>query len=210
MMGRWCDNFRALELTDDELLVLDGRCRPEVQKYVDRVKSYNEKAAAGMPEYLAEILAEAERVKVLMAERSSGAACARCGASGWTDPVYVRGPKKGQRNPRKHRVYHSEIKVVHRHFCLSCWENHVFEEIYAAVEPLYEVKIKGIETKALLDVELLCSECKKSFWKTDVDQRSSWRCPTIGCNGHLQQPRKSEVRLIEVEALNAARRMMQA
>jgi len=208
VMGRWRDGYRALELEDDELILLDGRCRPEVQKYIDRLKSYRAKLEAGMPEYLASVLAEAERAMSLTAYHSTGSTCARCGAVGWFDPLYVRGPKKGQRNPRKKRVHHPRVKVLDEYFCADCWNNHVFEEIKAAIEPLYEVKIQDIETKAIIDYELECNRCKLRTWNTEV---RSHRCPSPDCrDGYLQKPRDGESRLIEVAALKAARRMMEA
>jgi len=209
-MGRFRRGFAIADLTDEELLLLDGECRPNVQQFVDRAKSYFAKKEAGKPEYLAIILAEAERLQYLDAGRSSGGDCARCGKRGWHDPLYVRGPKKGQRNPRKRRVHHPCVRSGDLIFCLECWPT-VFDMIKVNVEPLYEVKIEGIETKAIIDHELECNndKCKLKIWRTDTISASGHRCPAPGCGGFLRQPRNGEVRLIEVAALKAAKRMMQ-
>lgn len=206
-MGRWPINWN-MDLTDEEYLVLDGKCRPEVQKYVDRAKSFFAKMEAGMPEWLAVILAEAERAGIMESGYAAGSTCVLCGAVGSHEPLYVRGPKKGQPNPRKRMVYHPRYSVCGRPFCVDCWEI-VVDAIRVNVEPLYEVKIQGIETKAVLDVEMRCDRCERTFWKTDVDNRGRWRCPSTNCNGHLCRQRNGETRVISVEALAVARKMME-
>ena len=212
-MRRWPRNWN-MDLTDEEYLVLDGKCRPEIQAYVDRAKSFFAKIEAGLPEYLAAILAEAERTGVMQASNDSGSTCTRCGAVGSHQPLYVRGPKKGQENPRKRRVYYGRVSVCGQYFCHGCWEV-VVEKIKAAIEPLYEVKIPGVETKAILDVELRCDKCERSFWKSDMEHQSRFsyggylKCPTTNCKGELRHYRNAETKIISVEALKVARRMLE-
>jgi len=202
---RWGNNFNAENLTDEELLLLDGGCRSKVQAYVDRAKSYFAKKKAAMPEYLCLILAEAERTMILEAHRSSGSTCARCGAEGYFDPLYVRGPKKGKRNHRKKRVHHPRVLVLHQPFCSTCWNDHVHGEIEAAIEPLYEVKIQNIKTKAVLDVEMKCDKCGKVRWRRD--SQGTWQgCQEKDCGGYM---RGTGVRMmLPVESLKVAKTMM--
>jgi len=204
-MGRWGRTWHSEDLTDEELLLLDGRCRPKVQALVDRAKSYFAKKAAGMPEYLCLIFAEAEMALVLDAHRSAGETCVRCGSEGYFDPLYVRGPKKGKRNHRKKRVHYPRVNVLGQRFCSTCWNDHVHGEIEAAIEPLYEVKIQNIQTKAVLDVEMKCDKCDGTTWSRD--SQGTWhRCQEKGCDGYM---RGTGVRVaLPVDSLKVAKTMM--
>lgn len=171
-------------LTPDELLVLDGKCRPEVQAFVDREKREREMAAAGKPEWLARVLAEAERTLLLEFHRNAGQICDSCGAEGHFDPVYVRGPKKGKRNHRKKRVLHPRVSSWDRYFCLDCWEAVVLPAFKRAIEPKYEVRSNEIETKAYLDIEMKCEKCGTITWSRDSN---GWhRCSVKNCPGFLR------------------------
>lgn len=95
-----------IDLTDEELALLDGRCRPEVQVEVDQAKRRLESAErlAHLPQVLAGFVADvvscAEKGGLLVWENKMVRLCSLCGES----PGYVlfkRGPRKGQPNYKK-------------------------------------------------------------------------------------------------------------
>lgn len=93
----------ALTLTDDELVLLNGRCRPEVQQKVDeaaaRIRSREEHpdltvAHAG---FIADAVSEARTNGLLVWHQRRLRACSLCGRSGGYIE-FKSGPRRGRPN----------------------------------------------------------------------------------------------------------------
>jgi hypothetical protein len=193
-----------IDLTEDEILLLDGRSRAEVQSEVDRIKSFRAKVAGGMSIYMARIISDAETTGILDFKNSSGGKCARCGEPGSSDAVYLRGPNRGQRKKRNPTIYHTTSYVGSQSFCMGCWPTVMKELREMDHAPLYEIKIQGIVNKVILDLEMKCYGCELVYWKTET--KAGWDCPS--CGRSMRPFNGSGKRIIEIAALNAANILM--
>lgn len=99
-----------LALTDDELLILDGRCTTATQAEVDAAKT-RRAAAAAYPDLSAlasaivgDVLTEAKREGRLVWRPTRISRCALCGRDdGWV--LYKSGPNRGRPNYKKRRTF---------------------------------------------------------------------------------------------------------
>jgi ferredoxin len=196
-----------ISLTEDELLLLDGRSRPEVQKEVNTIKTYRARVAGGMPEYLAKIVTKAESEGILEWHQGRRDTCSRCKAPGTIHPVYKIGKKKGQINKNKKVIELVRMRLVDQYFCHACWPT-VKGEIAALDNLLYEVHISDIPNKAIRDHKTKCVECGFIYWETDLPENIKV-CPGCGKIQSWQNTRKlDEWRIVEIAALKAARILM--
>jgi RNA polymerase subunit RPABC4/transcription elongation factor Spt4 len=153
----------SVNLTEDEILLLDGKCHEAVQKEIDRLKSFREKRRT-MPEYIARLLAVAEAEGELRSEMAHGYSCCKCEEPGSTQPPYLRGPKKGSPNPNKKTVYLWGCCMGGQVFCTKCY-NSAIEEIKEHADlMLFQSHIDKIPTKVLKNKERTCHECKGIYW----------------------------------------------
>ncbi len=190
-------------LTEDEALLLDGKCGEYLQKEIDKIKSCREKAKT-MPDYLARLLSVAESEGVLEEQVAHGYPCSRCKAPGKHQPLYVRGPKKGQPNPHKKVSYLWAVRIGGETFCVNCHKA-VLEEIKKHADlMMFESKISGIPTKVLKNQERHCRECKGLFF--DLGEQST-TCPL--CKKRVwSYGRTGKWNLITPEEIVVARRML--
>jgi len=190
-------------LTDDEAILLDGKCSERIQKEIDRIKSFREKTKT-LSEYLARLLSRAESEGILDGQSAHGYSCSRCLAPGKTQPVYVRGPKRGQMNPNKKPLYLWTMRIGGEFFCVNCHKA-VLEEIRQHADPMmFESKISGVPTKVLKNEERRCGECKGTFF--DLGEQSA-TCPL--CKKRVwSYGRTGKWNLITPEEIEVAKRML--
>jgi hypothetical protein len=200
-------NTISIRLIEDELLLLDGRSRPEVQKEVNKIKSYRARVAGGMPEYLAKIVTRAEEDGRLEWHQGLGDSCSRCKSPGTAQPVYKIGSKKGQPNHNKKTINFPRIRLGGQYFCHACWPT-VKKEIAALDNLLYEVHVADIPNKVLRDHKTRCVECGAIYWASDLSEDRK-ACPGCGKIQSWQNTRTlDEWRIVEIAALKAARILM--
>lgn len=171
-----------VNLTDDELLLLDGRCSPAVQVEVEIVK--DKKSIAGFAhvsaedaEFVARVLQEAREQGRLSYSRLSLRFCPVCKAApGYR--VYKSGPRRGQENLAK-PLYLGGVDLAHRFVhvtghaalgcCSACWQR---------IQPVLAAQLVGV--RAAIPKEISGEE-PRFVWYTRR------RCKKCGWTGHTGQ-----------------------
>ena len=215
------------DINDDELLVLDGRCRFRLQIEVDRVKRVRDLLKGSTPMWLSKIIANAEAEGLLAEHHTRGDSCACCGNPGSTRPLYVRGPKRGLPNPNKKVQYHYGENVAGVNFCPNCYIKFLEHEFLSLDFTRFENHItahgaKKAETEVRKERKRICPQCKQASWEYDINFhnlvhkerfsiRSKDRCPlcdwvnSIGASGYFAD--SEEWRLVRAEELTERERL---
>lgn len=141
------------ELTDDELVILDGRCRAEVQAEVDAAK---DRIAARMryddlpPEqaaFIADVVREARSNGLL---KWMGVRINHCPLCGWSGeyPRYKQGPRRGQIKDNARRSKTAGVELADRFVRI---EGHVLlggcTECMDAVSDRLAEALRGVEAQ---------------------------------------------------------------
>lgn len=170
------------ELTDDELVVLDGRCRAEVQAAVDAAK---DRITARMryddlpPEqaaFIADVVREARESGVL---KWMGVRIDHCPLCGWMGeyPRYKQGPRRGQIKDRAKRSTTAGVELADRFVHI---ERHVLlggcNECMDALSDRLAEALRGVEAQV---PERLRAEGEPERVKYDRK-----RCTACGWQGH--------------------------
>lgn len=168
------------DLTDDEVILLDGKCSKDVQREITRIKRTRSLVEAGVPLVLARVQANAERWGVLFTGTGRGF-CERCGAGQTFRPVYIKGAKKGQPNPHKSLQYLWRGEIGEITFCESCY-TWVFSQLNTLDFTTFENRIAKAEiafpgepscTKMIRERYLKCPVCGGVSWEFDIIFKTS-------------------------------------
>lgn len=161
-----------LSLTEDELLALDGKCRPEIQDLVNENKRKRVLISEGFPPYLAAIEANAERDGILDVKSSRGSRCDRCGRQGSAPAVYKIGSKKGTRNPNKPSISYDAYSVGGLHLCTGCYME--FQKNISRLDfTKFENRIDRNTTLMIWEGKVKCQKCGHSSWQFDANLHST-------------------------------------
>ncbi len=136
-------------LTDDELIELDGRCRPEVQQEVEaarlrlRYRLLLPDLPARLSGFVADVVSEATRTGILIQSRRSISYCSLHGGSAGYR-VFKSGPRKGRRDPDR-PLYLWGVEFANRFIIM---EHHVTlggcTDCIKQVEPYLPMALQGV------------------------------------------------------------------
>ncbi len=178
--------MKTYRLTDDELVVLDGKCGEELQQEVDKAKK-RIAARSEFPEllneesaFIASLVAEANQYGRLIFSRESIRTCKICGKNGGCAVRTRNGRhhRKGDKNYDK-PLYLAGLEFAYRFVtmkgypslgcCVDCWN-----------------KIKPFAAKSLAEVKAVIPEAITGF-PPRFTYQSNMRCLSCGWEGHEGQ-----------------------
>lgn len=161
-----------LSLTEDELLALDGKCRPEIQDTVNETKRKRVLIGEGFPPHLAAIEANAERNGILEVNSSRGSSCSNCGRQGSAPATYKIGSKKGTHNPNKPSVYFDAYSVGGLHLCTGCYMS--FQKDISRLDfTKFENRIDRCKNLMIRESKVKCLKCGCFSWQFDANLHST-------------------------------------
>lgn len=188
-MSETTERTRSVSLTDTELVILDGRCRAEVQAVVDQAKARLAMGAklahlpANLAGFIADAVAEAEGEGRLTFQWKSIRSCALCGKdAGYA--VHTRSGRyhrKGDTNYDKPR-YLNGIEIARRfitirgHAALGCCA-----ECFNALKPALQETLADVRAEI---PEMLLGRPSR------FRRFSRARCTECGWEGHEGQMRQ--------------------
>jgi hypothetical protein len=159
----------SYNLTDDEVLNLDGIVSREVQMKIDRIKRFRFLVINNVPPLIARVQAGAEYLGILAVGHGSGS-CGNCAETGSFRPIYVRGPKKGLPNPNKPIVYRQRIEVTDFILCPKCYQT--VKDNFSKLDFMrFENTILTEtlrETLVVREMNLECRACHGMSWEFDI------------------------------------------
>lgn len=158
-----------LTLNDEELLALDGKCRPNIQARVDQVRFrrtiettvLNASALTNKQrESLADLLVRVERTGKVDVTGDEMSTCAGCEAQS-RHPRYVRGPKAGQPNFNKPMTKLYGFRVLGTSYCRSCFKTiqPVLVEVLATVKVEVSARLTGEPPRFYKFDNRVCRKC---------------------------------------------------
>jgi hypothetical protein len=158
-----------LNITEDELLALDGKCRPEIQDLVNEAKRKRVLISEGFPPYLAAIEANAERFGILTMNSSRGSQCEKCGRPGSVSATYKIGSKKGSPNKNKPSVSFDAYSVGGIRLCTGCYME--FQKNVSRLDfTKFEYRIDGMHTPLMIrESKVKCQKCGHFSWQFDAN-----------------------------------------
>lgn len=183
------ENTYLVSLTGDELILLDGKCREEIQKKVERAKlAKSLNTGNKIADYCIAKGAESGAISIY---RASGLThCVSCGK--YADhPVYQRGPKKGKTNYNKPRVKFYGVRSA-KDWCYDCEQKHdISKTITDKIKSDdLKIEIKGMyskETRYKIDPKLKCLKCGEDSWESEygklpamIQGSYAGKCPKCG------------------------------
>jgi len=186
---------RYLSLTEDEVLVLDQKCRPEIQKEVELVKTARATAVGfgdHIPQHLKDclgrIVSYAITNKVLKHDGCkcvifSCTSCKVCPGKIY----YKSGPRKGQfKDWNKHYLHH----IAGEHLCGDCYSV-AKQELPAKLQNVEaDILFDGVQRRFVWDYYVTCKTCKhKCTYYQMLPMQAIMggyypgKCPNSQCNG---------------------------
>lgn len=170
-------DLNEVKLTDEELLLLDGKCSEKVQTAVDLVKTSKTITGLASPEhakFVVSVVQEAQTSGKLIFSRSSISYCPVCKTSG-SYRLYKSGKNKGRFNYDK-PTYIFGVELAYRSViirghvtvgcCSQCWET---------VKPFVLTALESVKAQM---PEALTGHPEKY---TRYDKR---KCSSCGWEGH--------------------------
>jgi hypothetical protein len=178
-----------VSLTDDELIVMDGKCSDDVQKTVDQAKSRIKKKNE-LPEidpkiaaFIADVITEAQKEGVLIDRYESINRCSICGRAGGYHK-YARTSRHHRRGEPDHDrpITIGGVELAKRFIrwkgsvtlgcCTECWK---------IAKPLLSEQLKNIKAEIPESITGI-----KPQWKK-YDLRKCKKCGWEGHEGQLGQ-----------------------
>jgi hypothetical protein len=172
-----------VNLTDDELLLLDGQCSPAVQAEVEIAKDKRAlvgfaKVSGDDAEFISRILAEAREQGRLDYRRLLLRHCPICKAMpGYK--IYKSGPNKGRENYDK-PLYLGGVDLAHRFVhvtghaargcCVNCWQR---------IQPVLAAQLVGV--RAAIPAEISGEKPRFARYARKKCEKCGW----IGHDGQL-------------------------
>jgi hypothetical protein len=186
---------RYLSLTEDEVLALDQKCRPEIQKEVELVKTARATATAfdeHLPQHLKDclgrIVSYAIVNKVLKHDgcRWTSYSCTSCKFRP-KDILYKSGPRKGQ---YKESGNHNLHYIAGEYICGDCYSV-ARKELPAKLQNVEaDVLFEGVQRRFVWDYYVTCKSCKhKCTYHQMLPMQAIMggyypgKCPNSQCNG---------------------------
>lgn len=174
-----------VDLTDPELLVLDGQCRDDVQDEVNGARariSARQRHASLPPEqaaFVADVVREAQHKLRIKWVNTRIDQCPLCGWRG-EYPVYKSGPRRGRIRDNARRKTTAGVELAERFVRI---ENHVTlggcKECVTALAPTLAEELRGVEAQV---PETLRAEGEPR--RVRYERR---RCQGCGWEGHEGQ-----------------------
>ena len=173
--------MRKLELSDDEIMLLDGKVNADAQKIIDDVKKIHLYDDIGEP-ILAEIIKIAVDQNELKYTHRTLFKCGMCGLVA-EYPKYKSGPRKGKINLSKSRngffgtAFHDGFIIANGYsnygFCSECGKIAHSKIVNFIVDKDLPVDIHTERGKYIRENERECFSCHAKIWEFDMKPKSA-------------------------------------
>jgi len=216
--------MREIKLSDEELLLLDGKVSPDAQKIINWVKTINQYADIGDRTY-AEIIALAAAKGALRCNSRELNSCP-CGKSREYRTL-TRGRNRGKKDfDHPIRFYGVSFMdgfvTVQGHsnfgYCHECGEKAIQTIAQYIQNHDLKIEIPG-ESKWIKEEKGVCKSCGKDMWQFDMMLSPTWQrdgyyysdCPHCGAEGGLFSAHGStnEFRMVEASGLKRVKNCWQ-
>lgn len=171
------EKTRDVNLTDDEIIALDGKVNDKAQQKVDYVKSVHEHDSLG--NILAqEILVDSLKQNYISVRNRELTSCGNCDVR-TTYAVFKSGPRKGEQNRNKPRpVYGMSFNdgfiiitgYSSRGLCKDCGNKmkQLLQDYILENDLPIEIGYSLKDTRYLKEEERQCFKCEKPMWQFDM------------------------------------------